>query len=573
MKPSPACQAVCLFLFIFLVCPAAVQAENDGDRIVIGEDEIRSMHALGLPDVLNHFPGIQAGDSSVGIHGSYKVKVFLDGRPINDATSHSGGVNWGLVSPEDVEKIEILRGKGGMAYGQDASGGVILITTKRIRLVQGNVKLYGGNYTLPGFSANLRAGLKRLGLALNGTREFVEGYDVNNDKEREQAGLRLTYEGEQGNSVCLTSDYLHDERGLNGMPGYPTPFARKESRTSTQSLRCKLSGLISTTFVNDGRQHNTDPGRALDNHIDVLEMGEDLSKAFATGSWGEIVCGAGYRQAEASGSNFANQEERTVSAFAAQTIHRPESPWTFGAGMRLDSNSAFEDTVSPEVKVSYQAKAWRGTAAYSRTHNTPSFLQRYNETSSTRPNPDVGMETADNFSLTFFTRLHPDLTGEVNLFYNLLTDRITYVSGEDGVGQYQNFGRVSYAGGDLSVKWEASPSLTIKGAYTYLEAKDLESGLWLPSKARHRFDLNVHWRPSPSFSVAASAQCVSEVFYNKANTKTIPGYLIADLRAEYAFRRFTLFTEVENVMDQAYCYADGISAPPMTWIIGINIKI
>jgi iron complex outermembrane receptor protein len=104
------------------------------------------MKALKIADVLNNVPGVKAGDASVGIHGSYKVKVFVDGRPINDPTSSHGGVNWDLVSPDDVERIEILRGKGGLTYGQDASGGVILITTRQVRHLTGNIKAYGGNH-------------------------------------------------------------------------------------------------------------------------------------------------------------------------------------------------------------------------------------------------------------------------------------------------------------------------------------------------------------------------------------------------------------------------------------------
>jgi iron complex outermembrane receptor protein len=57
----------------FTDCPAA---EEDGDAIVISAEEIRAMNALKMADVLNHVPGIRAGDSSVGIHGSYKVKVL-----------------------------------------------------------------------------------------------------------------------------------------------------------------------------------------------------------------------------------------------------------------------------------------------------------------------------------------------------------------------------------------------------------------------------------------------------------------------------------------------------------------
>ncbi|HDM77613.1 MAG TPA: hypothetical protein ENG51_14250 [Deltaproteobacteria bacterium] len=69
------------------------------------------MNVRKISDVLNQVPGVKAGDTFVSIRGSYKVKVLLDGRPINDPTSSHGSVKFDLVSPENVEKIEIYRGK------------------------------------------------------------------------------------------------------------------------------------------------------------------------------------------------------------------------------------------------------------------------------------------------------------------------------------------------------------------------------------------------------------------------------------------------------------------------------
>lgn len=90
----------------------------DHDTVVVTAEEIEKLQAHTMADVLNTIPGLSAGSSSVSIHGNYKVKVFLDGRPLNDPTSSHGGIRWHLVSPSDKERMEILRGKGGVRYGQ-----------------------------------------------------------------------------------------------------------------------------------------------------------------------------------------------------------------------------------------------------------------------------------------------------------------------------------------------------------------------------------------------------------------------------------------------------------------------
>ncbi|HDL98583.1 MAG TPA: TonB-dependent receptor, partial [Desulfobacteraceae bacterium] len=65
-----------------LVSAASVGAAGGTGAVVITGDEIKEMNVHKIADVLNQVPGIKAGESSVSIRGSYKVKVLLDGRPI-----------------------------------------------------------------------------------------------------------------------------------------------------------------------------------------------------------------------------------------------------------------------------------------------------------------------------------------------------------------------------------------------------------------------------------------------------------------------------------------------------------
>lgn len=48
------------------------------------------------------------------------------------------------------------------------------------------------------------------------------------------------------------------------------------------------------------------------------------------------------------------------------------------------------------------------------------------------------------------------------------------------------------------------------------------------------------------------------------------GFLLITTRGA---KLFSLFTEIDNVMNRTYYYSDGLPAPPRTWKLGINIKI
>jgi len=555
-----------------LFIPIALYAE-DADTIILTAKEIRETQALKMADVLNNVPGIKAGDSSVSIHGSYKVKVFVDGRPINDPTSSYGGINWDIISPDEVKQIEILRGKGGLRYGQDAAGGVILITTKSLQRQTLNIKTYGGNNDTAYAYANLQMTTGNWALGITGAAEDTDGYKINNDKKQRQTGAKIAYIIDDVKNLSLSADYLEDDRGLSGLPEYPTPFSRKSTHTTNLSLQGCYNNLTSTSFFNDGSNHNTDHSRNLNQKLRVLEWGENLTATIVTKDWVESILGGGYRMGKANSTSFDNKREETYSAFVSQSLKWLKYSFEMTLGLRADINSAFDDAINPEIKATYKNTHWRITTAYGRSNNTPSFHQRYNRTSSTLPNPNLSMETSDNYSIAFFIEPYDFVSGSISLFYNCLSDRITYVTDDYGMGSYQNFNKVTYKGGDLALAWRPCKWLNIKSGYTYMEAKDKQSGLWIPAKAKHQANLDFYCNPTDMLSIVLSNKYTSKVFRNKNNTKTVPEYSITDLRAEYAFKRFSLFTKINNIFDKNYYYADGLLAPPLSWIVGINVKI
>jgi iron complex outermembrane receptor protein len=114
---------------------------------VITQEDIRRSGATTLPDVLRLAPGVAVAriDSdhwSVGIRGfgdqfSKSVLVLIDGR--NVYTPLFAGIYWGAQDTllEDIDRIEVIRGPGGTAWGANAVNGVINIITKSSKDTQG----------------------------------------------------------------------------------------------------------------------------------------------------------------------------------------------------------------------------------------------------------------------------------------------------------------------------------------------------------------------------------------------------------------------------------------------------
>ena len=559
------------FLFFYIFPMSVCLAEEQDGRIVVTADDIKKMQAIRVSDVLNQVPGVNAGDTSVSIHGSYKVKVFVDNRPINDPTSSHGGVRWDLVSLENVEKIEILRGKGAIRYGNDAGGGVILITTRKISELSGNVNTYGGNYGTGSISANSRIVKEGFGGAVSAAYDITDGYAENNDKTIWRGGLKTEYALAGENSVTVTADHAEDDRGYNGTRKYPTPFSRGESTMTSFSLLSKICGFNTKTYYNDGWKHNTDTSKNLDNELDVTYAGQEISSGFDMGGWGSLNTGATFEWGKADGDAIDGKEENDISLFAVQSFEIKGLPVSFTAGFRAGFHSEFDDSLNPELKALWRNPFADVSLSYSRSSNTPSFHQRYNETSSTRPNPDLDMETAENYGISFSRKILPELSGSATLFYNEIKDRITYVRDDDGIGQYVNFGKVTYKGGDVSLNWKPFKKFSIKASYTYLEAKDEETGQWVTAKAKHKANAEMYYTPIDRLSLILGVETSSKVYTTSSNSDWVPGYTLLNIRCEYAaMDGVRVFSEIKNAMDKTYYYADDSPAPPLMWILGVG---
>ena len=81
---------------------------------------------------VNRSWGIFSRNASVtmrGMPGSSRSLILLDGVPLNKTAG--GTVSWHLVTPEEIERIEVVKGPGSTMYGNNAMGGVINILTKQ----------------------------------------------------------------------------------------------------------------------------------------------------------------------------------------------------------------------------------------------------------------------------------------------------------------------------------------------------------------------------------------------------------------------------------------------------------
>ncbi|MBK0326882.1 TonB-dependent receptor [Rhodobacteraceae bacterium F11138] len=100
---------------------------------VVTADEIREIPPSSVANLLVDVPGIRVTESGIErirIRGesSQRVAIMIDGQRISDHTTYGTPI---LISPTEIDRIEVVRGPSSVVSGNRAIGGVVNIITKR----------------------------------------------------------------------------------------------------------------------------------------------------------------------------------------------------------------------------------------------------------------------------------------------------------------------------------------------------------------------------------------------------------------------------------------------------------
>lgn len=216
-----------------------------GNVSVITRKDIENSTAQNIPDLLRTEVGVQVNDITgnrrsfaVDLRGfgetSYlNTLVLVDGRRTNQADL--SGVDWMEIPLDRVSRIEIIRGgRGSVLYGDNATGGVINIITK-----EGAEGVKAGGGLAAGSLGTLKAdsyvsgGVKDLSLYLSGNYFKSDGYRDNSKTESRDLGANATYYVKDFMKIDFSSGYHKDHTGLPGALK-ESDFAAGLARTDTK---------------------------------------------------------------------------------------------------------------------------------------------------------------------------------------------------------------------------------------------------------------------------------------------------------------------------------------------------
>lgn len=568
-----------------------------------------------LGTLLQQTPGIfvddmggRSGLGSLYIRGSDPnfTMVLLDGVPLNDPTNQRGGsVDLSSLTPERIERIEIVKGPASVFYGSDAMAGAVNIITQKggaaDRLVarteggqwgytRGVLQTSGsadrfryagsaaftrddGQVTGNRFASgtigghvnwSLRDSLK---LELTGqytttdTRSFPEGSGgprlaiLRKTEQRRTnevvSGFNLTFPLAPNWESQLTANVLHrqqdvDNPGVLSAPGMfripPTVFGTDFTRMRLHwTLRASLNQLL-----------NVAGGFQLVHENGSRTGTQDLT---VLGFPSQVV------------TDF--EQSRMTPAGILESIISPNERVRFSAGLRVDSPEDFPVRVTPRLGVSVQPfprTTIRGQ--YGEGFKLPSLNALGDPLIG---NPHLSPESSTGWEVGLL-QSSPVWDSEIQLtwFHNTFFNQIDLDPVLAGQQTFLlvNLNKVRTQGIELSVATTPSPHVSVQGWVTYLDASISGTSAPLRNRPKASGGFAVQVRATPALTIRSQLQAVGTRFdLQIPTTQTrVPGYYRIDLAATYALNdAWNIFGAVDNLTNVRYEDFLGFSAPG-TWV-------
>lgn len=134
-----------------------------------------------------------------------------------------------------------------------------------------------------------------------------------------------------------------------------------------------------------------------------------------------------------------------------------------------------------------------------------------------------------------------------------------------------NIGKARTEGVEIKATALATDNLKLGAAYSYLDAKDLDTGTFLPSRPRNKVTTSVDYAIA-NLTLSGEYLFVSRRFDATANRDLSP-YALVNLRGSYLVcKNSSLFVRIDNLLDKSYEEAAGYGTPGLSAFGGVKVS-
>ncbi|OJX63987.1 MAG: hypothetical protein BGO84_08320 [Dysgonomonas sp. 37-18] len=475
-----------------------------------------------------------------GLSNRY-ILVLVDGKKLGGDVG--GNVDLNRIDMGNIKRIEVLKGAASSLYGSDAIAGVInIITNKPKDLVNFSTETRFSEYGQFTQNANLYLNIGGFSSSTSFQRNQADGWQLNkkeiiNDKEVDtdkQAMLRFYsdvfsqrfgYKATKELSMYVEGS-LFDKKFKRPVStyGFDMKYVDYSFGAGAKYL-LKNNGLITLDWNTDRFEYFKAYLKETKDKNGVTFMPGDeefvrrqkynninLKGTFNAGKFNKVTVGSEYKvdNLYAPADSIGGSRNVYTLAFYAQDEINLFGKLNIVPGVRYIYNETFKNRVTPKVSAMYTLHDFNFRVSYATGFKTPELKQLFMKTEVTSKgkttlsvgNKDLKPESSNYYSVNaeyIKDFLSLTVTGYINNLKNKIdTYEIELTPEEIAEGynkksSYHNIGRSRIQGVDFTFNSYLGYNLTLGGGYSYVNAKDLDTGKRLQRISRHTGNVNLNW--------------------------------------------------------------------------------
>lgn len=462
---------------------------------IIDAEQIAKLQPQNVTDLLSTVAGISvakqggAGQaSSVFIRGtnSDHTLILVDGIRVGSATL--GSTNFSAISPDQIERIEVVKGPRAALWGADALGGVIQIFTKKLTSGEGSITLGLGSNGLKKASGSIGLGSEEHSLTLTLTGEESDGFDVyqptngtNNDPD-EDGYDRLTFsavgKSEVNEEVTLTLASNWNEGGAE----YDSRFSGSGHEKEHENYHVKVGAEYSVDkfFASINLAKSQDQGENFGNGTEkknrsIIQTQRNQLSLLAQYSHSDntsLTAGLDSYVEKINGNQTIWAiEERDVNAAYIQVRHN-QNGVLLEAAVRHDDVETVGTETSYNLSAGYQiSESWLVSASKSTGFKAPTFNDLYWPGSES---PDLLPEYIDNIELLVRNQGENSQL-EVSVFDSEIENLIEWAPTPAGPWKPSNIDNAKIKGAELTWAY-TTEKVSQQLGLAYVDTEDTKTG-------------------------------------------------------------------------------------------------
>jgi vitamin B12 transporter len=562
------------------------QKESNTGKVVsiITTEQIEKSGGKDLSQLLNEQTGIiiNGATSNQGTYKSLYVLgatsaytlILLDGVPLNDPTGVGGTFDIRLLSLDNIERIEILKGSQSTLYGSNAVAGVINIISKKPTSAKPLFKgllTYGSYNSLKG-SANLSQKAKFLEYDLNYTYNKTDGISEARDTTGHAGFDKDGFKQQAIQAIVginITSNFkLSPYYRFTEFKGdYDADAFIDAPNHYTGSL--VNTGLTGHYFYKTGTLH--------------FNYGYDLTKRDYVSQYGDYNTKGKFHQAEVYTEHHFNDNVQLVAGLNYQS-YRIDAPDTTNSiispyaslvlknnkglnaeiGGRFNHHNQYGDNFTYSFNPSYlihdRVKLFVNITSGFRAPSIFELFGTYGSNPNLKPEKSTTQEAGLQAML-----LNKKFEFTVKGFNRNIKDVIIY----DANG-YENRDKQHDYGAELEAGYSFNEQLSIKINYAYVDGKITQkitgkdtSYYNLIRRPRNNAHFFVNYQATKNFFISSSLQITgkrTDTYYDPVSflpsQVDLKAYTLWSLYAEYSFlkRKLNVFMDAKNLTNKKNYY-------------------